>query len=79
MSGVMTPTTRAVGLYRRGRAADARASVRLVSKDDDAVWSMTQESNGAKCKSAMADVADKTVKQLLRDLAKLEAPKSDKQ
>jgi len=51
---------------------DARASVRLVSKDGDVVWSTTQESTGAKYKGSTADVADKAVKQLLRDIAKLE-------
>ena len=51
---------------------DARASVRLVSKDGDVVWSTTQESTGAKYKGSTADVAGKIVKQLLRDIAKLE-------
>lgn len=51
---------------------DARASVRLVTKDGDVVWSTTQESKGAKYKGATADVADKIVKQLMRDLAKLD-------
>lgn len=51
---------------------DARASVRLISRDGDVVWSTTQESKGAKYKGATADVADKIVKQLLRDLAKLD-------
>ena len=50
---------------------DARASVRLVSGNGDVVWSTTQESKGAKYKGAAADVADKIVKQLLHDLAKL--------
>jgi hypothetical protein len=54
---------------------DARASVRLISKDGDVVWSTTQESKGAKYKGAAADVADKIVKQLMRDLAKLEGAK----
>jgi len=49
---------------------DARASVRLISKDGDMVWSTTQESKGAKYKGAIADVADKIVKQLMRDLAR---------
>jgi hypothetical protein len=53
---------------------DARASVRLISKDGDMVWSTTQESKGAKYKGAIADVADKIVKQLMRDLSKLEGP-----
>jgi curli biogenesis system outer membrane secretion channel CsgG len=50
---------------------DARAAVRLVSTDGDVVWSSTQESKGAKYKGAAADVADKIVKQLLRDIEKL--------
>lgn len=54
---------------------DARASVRLVSKDGDVVWSTTQESKGAKYKGATADVADKIVKQLIHDLTKLEGGK----
>lgn len=54
---------------------DARAAVRLVSKDGDVIWSTTQESKGAKYKGATADVAEKIVKQLLRDIEKLEQPK----
>jgi hypothetical protein len=50
---------------------DARAAVRLVSLDGDVVWSTTQESKGAKYKSATADVADKILKQLVRDVDKL--------
>ncbi len=53
---------------------DTRASVRLVSKEGDVVWSTTQESKGAKYKGATADVADKIVKQLMRDLSKLAPP-----
>jgi hypothetical protein len=55
---------------------DARASVRLISKEGDMVWSTTQESKGAKYKGAIADVADKIVKQLMRDLAKAEENKA---
>jgi hypothetical protein len=51
---------------------DARVAVRLVSTDGDVLWSSTQESTGAKYKGASADVADKVVKQLLRDLEKLQ-------
>jgi hypothetical protein len=53
---------------------DARIAVRLVSNDGDVVWSTTQESKGAKYKGAMADAADKVVRQLLRDLEKLSHP-----
>jgi hypothetical protein len=53
---------------------DARMAVRLVSTDGDVVWSTTQESKGAKYKGAMADVAEKVVKQLLYDIEKLTRP-----
>ena len=36
------------------------------------IWTSTQESNGAKYKGASADVADKVVKQLIRDIEKTE-------
>jgi hypothetical protein len=49
------------------RKHEATASVRLVSKDGDVLWSTTQESLGAKFRSASADVADKVSRQLVRD------------
>lgn len=61
------------------RHHEATGSVRLVAKDGDIVWSTTQESNGGKFRSAMADVADKIVKQLgdetrkMRELATKQA------
>jgi curli biogenesis system outer membrane secretion channel CsgG len=55
---------------------DARLAVRLVSQDGDVIWSTTQESKGAKFKSASADVADKVAKQLLRDIEKATSPKT---
>jgi curli biogenesis system outer membrane secretion channel CsgG len=57
---------------------DARLAVRLVAPDGDVIWTTTQESKGAKYKGASADVADKVVKQLLRDLEKLKkAPEAE--
>lgn len=50
----------------------AKASARLVNSDGDVIWTSTQESKGAKYKGASADVADKIVKQLLRDIEKSE-------
>ncbi len=50
----------------------ARIAVRLVDVDGDVIWTSTQESKGAKYKSASADVADKVVRQLLHDLERLE-------
>ena len=52
---------------------DARLAVRLISADGDVLWSTTQESKGAKYKGASADVAELVVKQLIRDLDKLQA------
>jgi hypothetical protein len=52
----------------------AKAAVRLVNEDGDVIWTSTQESKGAKYKGASADVADKIVKQLVRDIEKAEKP-----
>jgi curli biogenesis system outer membrane secretion channel CsgG len=51
---------------------EARVAVRLVNSEGDVIWTCTQESKGAKYKGASADVADKCVKQLLRDVEKLD-------
>lgn len=50
---------------------DARVAVRLVVANGDVVWTSTQESTGAKYKGASADVADRVVKQLVRDLDRI--------
>jgi len=52
---------------------EARVAIRLVNRDGDVIWTTTQESKGAKYKGASADVADECVRQLLRDVEKLEA------
>jgi hypothetical protein len=49
------------------RKHEALATVRLVNKDGDVLWSTTQESNGAKFHGASADVADKIAKQLIAE------------
>lgn len=49
------------------RKHEAMASLRLVNKDGDVIWSTTQESLGAKFRGASADVADKVTKQLAAD------------
>jgi curli biogenesis system outer membrane secretion channel CsgG len=51
---------------------EARVAVRLVNSDGDVIWTSTQESKGAKYKGASADVADRCVKQLLKDIEKLD-------
>jgi len=49
------------------RRHEAIATVRLVNKDGDVIWSTTQESTGAKFRGASADVADKIVAKLKED------------
>jgi curli biogenesis system outer membrane secretion channel CsgG len=51
---------------------DARVAVRLVNPDGDVIWTSTQESKGGKYKGASADAADRCIKQLLKDVEKLE-------
>lgn len=55
------------------RRHEASASVRIVARDGDVLWSTTQESQGAKFRSASADVADRITRQLVADLEKLRA------
>jgi len=52
----------------------AKGSVRLINQDGDVIWTSTQESKGAKFKGASADVADKIVKQLIRDITRAQKP-----
>jgi hypothetical protein len=51
---------------------ETTVSIRLVNPEGDVIWTNTQESKGAKYKGASADVAEKCVKQLLRDVEKME-------
>ncbi|MEQ1948061.1 MAG: hypothetical protein ABL995_12780 [Bryobacteraceae bacterium] len=53
------------------RRHEAIATVRIVNKDGDVLWSTTQESNGAKFRGASADVADKITRQLVGDLERV--------
>ena len=55
---------------------EARVAVRLVNTDGDVIWTSTQESKGAKYKGSSADAADRCVKQLLKDVEKLESAAS---
>jgi hypothetical protein len=49
------------------RRHEAAASVRLVNKEGDVIWSTTQESLGGKFRGSSADVADKIAKRLSED------------
>jgi hypothetical protein len=53
------------------RKHEASASVRLVGRDGDVLWSASMESQGAKFRGAAADVADRIARQLALDLEKL--------
>ena len=55
---------------KQERRHEASASVRLVNRDGDVIWSTIQESQGAKVKSAAADVAERIGRQLAADCAK---------
>ncbi len=50
---------------------EAKVSLRLVNPDGDVIWTVIQESKGAKYKGPAADAADRCVKQLVRDTEKL--------
>lgn len=52
------------------RKHEALATVRLVSRSGDVIWSTTQESQGGKFRGAAADVAEKVTKRLVEDMAK---------
>ncbi|MGP8243290.1 MAG: hypothetical protein ACLQVN_02105 [Bryobacteraceae bacterium] len=52
------------------RRHEALASVRLVNRDGDVIWSTTQESLGAKFRGASSDVAEKITQQLKDDFEK---------
>ena len=49
------------------RKHEASASVRLVLKNGDVIWSTIQESSGGKFRGASADVADRITRQLVLD------------
>ena len=52
------------------RRHEAIATVRLVNKDGDVIWSTTQESLGAKFRGASSDVAEKIAVKLKDDFEK---------
>lgn len=50
------------------RRHEALATVRLVNKDGDVIWSTIQESRGGKFRGSSADVADKIAARLREDV-----------
>jgi hypothetical protein len=57
-------------VHKQERKHEASASVRLVNREGDVIWSTIQESQGAKFRSAAADVAERIGRQLAADYAK---------
>lgn len=57
-------------VHKQERKHEASASVRLVNRDGDVIWATIQESQGAKLRSAAADVAERIGRQLASDYAK---------
>jgi hypothetical protein len=57
-------------MHSSERRHEASASVRLVNKDGDVIWSATEESTGGKYRGASAEVADKIVVKLTEDYSK---------
>ncbi len=57
-------------VHRQERRHEASASVRLVSREGDVIWSTSQESQGAKFRSAASDVAERIGRQLAGDYTK---------
>ncbi len=84
--GSSAGSSRGVGVYSgigagetdstriKERKHEAFATVRLVNRDGDVIWSTTQESNGAKFRGAAAEVAAKVAKQLALDLERSRHP-----
>jgi hypothetical protein len=63
-------------VHKQERKHEASASVRLVNRDGDVLWSTIQESDGAKFRSAAADVAERIGRQLQTDYNRLSESKS---
>lgn len=55
------------------RKHEAMATVRLVARDGDVIWSATEESLGAKFLGSSADVVDKITKKLAADYRRAKA------
>ena len=58
------------------RKHEASASIRIVNKDGDVIWSTTQESQGGKFKGSMADVAEKITRKLVDDVTAARAARA---
>ena len=57
-------------MHSTERRHEASASVRLVNKEGDVIWSATEESMGGKYRGASAEVADKITAKMADDYAR---------
>jgi hypothetical protein len=57
---------------------NATVALRLVAKDGDVLWATTEESTGNRIKGPAADLADRAVRSLMRELEKAAAPAAPK-
>jgi hypothetical protein len=57
-------------MHSAERRHEASASVRLVNKEGDVIWSATEESMGGRFRGASAEVADKITGKLTEDYGK---------
>jgi hypothetical protein len=53
---------------------NAAVALRLVAGDGDVIWATTEESTGNRIKGPAADLADRAVRSLIRELEKASAP-----
>lgn len=58
------------------RRHEAMATLRLVDKNGDVIWSTTKESGGAKFRGAAVDTIDKVTRQLVSDIELARRPPS---
>jgi len=54
--------------------SNAAVALRLVTKDGDVLWATTEESTGNRIKGPAADLADRAVRSLMREIEKASAP-----
>jgi hypothetical protein len=64
-------------VHKQERKHEASASVRLVNREGDVIWSTIQESQGAEFRSAAADVAERIGRQLASDYARAGGQKAN--
>lgn len=70
-AGAAASQTQKDATFKTETIYNARLAVRLVNDAGDIIWATTQDTRGSKYTTATADLADKLVTQLIRDLERL--------